>query len=193
MESREIVGRAIEFDRPPRFPFLIGPSGIIERLVPGVPDDIYLCCELNRSKSGWVFGEPGTDDWGCVWETTDIKGIGQVKHSPLEDWSALGGYSPPDPTDEVYFERIPSLLDQVGEQYVVVLSHFNLIERLHLLRGFTRAFEDFYLEPEKVHRVLDMILDFKVRQFDELARRAGERVHQVMFEEFMRLREYWTA
>ena len=41
--------------------------------------------------------------------------------------------------------------------------------------------EDFYLEPEKIHRVLDMILDFKLQHIEEAARRFGDRVHGVFF------------
>jgi uroporphyrinogen-III decarboxylase len=36
--------------------------------------------------------------------------------------------------------------------------------------------EDFYVEPERVHRVLDMIVDFKLQQCDELRRRFGDAV-----------------
>ncbi|MBN1400471.1 MAG: hypothetical protein JXA74_06520, partial [Anaerolineae bacterium] len=56
-------------------------------------------------------------------------------------------------------------------------SHFTLFERLHMLRGFAQTLEDFYLEPEKIHRVLDMILEFKLAHIDEAARRFGDRVH----------------
>jgi uroporphyrinogen-III decarboxylase len=36
--------------------------------------------------------------------------------------------------------------------------------------------EDFYLEPGRIHRVLDMIVDFKLQQCDELHRRFGDRI-----------------
>ena len=56
-------------------------------------------------------------------------------------------------------------------------AHSLLFSRLHKLRGFTNTMEDFYLEPERVHRVLDMIVDFKLEQVDELRRRFGDRIH----------------
>ena len=40
--------------------------------------------------------------------------------------------------------------------------------------------EDFYLEPDRIRRVLDMILEFKLAQFDELARRCGRAVDGVL-------------
>jgi uroporphyrinogen-III decarboxylase len=48
-----------------------------------------------------------------------------------------------------------------------------------MLHGFTRTMEDFYLEPKKIERVLDMILDYKIAQVDEIHRRFGDRVHGV--------------
>ena len=56
-------------------------------------------------------------------------------------------------------------------------AHNLLFSRLHKLRGFAATMEDFYLEPERVHRLLDMIVDFKIAQCDELHRRFGERIH----------------
>ena len=50
-------------------------------------------------------------------------------------------------------------------------AHSLLFSRLHKLRGFAATMEDFYLEPERVHRVLDMITEFKLRQCEELQRR----------------------
>jgi len=45
-----------------------------------------------------------------------------------------------------------------------------------MLHGFLETMEDFYLEPEKTHRLLDMVLDYQVEHIDEAARRFGDRV-----------------
>lgn len=131
---------------------------------------------MDRAESGWFFDNPALDDWGCQWATTEKKNMGQVVIHPLADWSALQHFDPPDPRNPFYFERLEKLLDEVGDRYVVVTSHFNLIERLHMLRGFAATMEDLYLEPIRIERVLDMILAFKLEQCDELARRFGDRV-----------------
>ena len=36
-----------------------------------------------------------------------------------------------------------------GDRYVVVTSHFNLIERLHMLHGFSSTLSDLYLRSEE--------------------------------------------
>lgn len=102
--------------------------------------------------------------------------MGQVVGHPLADWSALDHYRPPDPRNPYYFERLEPLVDQAGDRYVAVTSHFNLIERFHMLRGFAAAMEDFYLEPQRAERLLDCILEFKLGLFEELHRRLGNRV-----------------
>ena len=180
MESREIVRRAIDFDRPPRLPFFLGEywgqqlAGRRE----GIVNDVCDCYEMDRHKSGWFFDNAVTDDWGCGWATTpSVKNMGQVVAHPLEDWNRLAAYRPPNPRDPYYFDRLGATIDAAGDRYVVVTSHFTLIERLHMLHGFQRTLEDLYLEPEKVNKVLDVIVDFKIAMFDELARRFGDRVH----------------
>ncbi len=166
MQPREIVRRAIEFDNPPRLPFW-------QREVPGVPDDVWDIWEMDRAEAGWFFDNPAVDDWGCGWSNAEQKNMGQVVTHPLADWSALQQYRPPDPHNPFYFKRIEPLLAEARDRYVVLSSHFNLIERLHMLRGFTATMEDLLLEPERVDRVLDMILEFKLEHFDELHRRFG--------------------
>ena len=181
MESREIVRRAIEFDTPPRLPFFLG-SSWKEKLaakIAGFPNDVCDCWEMDRQQAGWYFDNAADDDWGCGWAITEVKNMGQVVHNPLEDWSKLATYKPPNPKNPFYFARVEDGIQDAGDRYVVITCHFNLIERLEMLRGFGRAMQDFYLEPEKTHRLLDMILQFKLEHIGEAARRFGDRVHAI--------------
>jgi uroporphyrinogen-III decarboxylase len=116
------------------------------------------------------------DDWGCTWAATDVENMGQVIGHPLEEWSSLDAYKPPDPKDAYYFERLEDEMAGAEDKYVVVTSHFNLIERLEMLRGFSNALMDLYLEPEKVEKVLDMVQTWKLEHLYELHRRFGDRV-----------------
>ncbi|MHC4401807.1 MAG: uroporphyrinogen decarboxylase family protein [Planctomycetota bacterium] len=172
MHSREIVRRAIEFQRPPRLPFWQHWN----HKMPGFPDDVHNIWEMDRAEAGWFFDNPTVDDWDCRWSTTDQENIGQVTDHPLADWSALDRYRPPDPRNPFYYERLGPLLDKAAGRYVAVTAHALLFSRLHRLRGFAATMEDFYLEPERVGRVLDMIVDFKIEQCQELRRRFGDRI-----------------
>jgi uroporphyrinogen decarboxylase len=166
MHSREIVRRAIEFDTPPRLPFF-------QHAVPEVPDDVCDTWEMDRAERGWFFDQGGYDDWGCGWQRTDEPNMGQVAIHPLADWGALAHYRPPDPRNPYLYARLEPAIQAAGDRYVVVTAHFNLIERLHMLHGFAATLEDLYLAPDRIEQVLDMILEFRLAQFDELARRFG--------------------
>ena len=181
MERKEIVRRAIEFDTPPRLPFFLGGfwSDHLSSVIEGFPNDVCDCWEMDRQQNGWFFDNPAPDDWGCQWKKTEVKNMGQVVGHPLEDWNALATYQPPEPRNPFYFERIEDGIKDADDRYVVITSHFNLFERLHMLHGFAKTLEDFYLEPEKIHKVLDMILAHKIEHLEEAARRFGDRVHGV--------------
>lgn len=173
MESVEIVRRAIEFDNPPRLPFWQHWS----HKMPQFPDDVHNIWEMDRAEAGWYFDNPVMDDWGCGWSTTDLQNIGQVTDCPLDDWSALDSYQPPNPRNPFYYDRLGPMIDQADGRYACLTAHSLLFSRLHKLRGFVNTMEDFYLEPERTHRVLDRIVDFKLEQLDELRRRFGDRIH----------------
>jgi uroporphyrinogen decarboxylase len=181
VQRREIVRRAIEFGNPPRLPFFLGGSWSdkLSAVIEEFPNDVCDCWEMDRQERGWFFDNPEPDDWGCLWEKTELKNMGQVVHHPLEQWSALASYRPPDPRNPFYFSRIDADIATAEDRYVVLTSHFNLFERLHMLHGFENTLEDFYLEPEKMHRLIDMILQYKLEHLDEAARRFGDRTHGV--------------
>ncbi|MDF1515458.1 MAG: uroporphyrinogen decarboxylase family protein, partial [Anaerolineae bacterium] len=178
MESREIVRRAIEFDSPPRLPFFLGGSWSdkLSAVVANFPNDVCDCWEMDRQENGWFFDNPEPDDWGCRWAKTEVENMGQVVGHPLAEWCALETYHPPDPRNPFYFARIEDEIKDAGDKYVVLTSHFNLFERLHMLHGFDRTLIDLYLEPEKIHKLLDIILEYKIAHINEAARRFGDRV-----------------
>lgn len=169
MERREIVRRAIEFRSPPRLPFW-------QEELPAYPNDVFCTREMDRGKGGWFFDNAVTDDWGCRWEITDKRNMGQAVGHPLQDWSALSGYRPPDPRAPFYFERLGREFDRAEDRYTAVTCHFNLFERLYMLHGFSETLEDLYLEPDRIERVLEMICEFKIQMLNELHRRFGDRV-----------------
>jgi hypothetical protein len=138
MDSREIVRRAVEFRNPSRLPFW-------QHAVPWAPDDVCDVWEMDRAVAGWFFDNPAPDDWGCAWRRTEAKNMGQAVGHPLADWPALERFRPPDPRNPFYFERLDPLLAGARGRYTVVTAHFNLIERLHMLRGFAAAMTDFHL------------------------------------------------
>jgi hypothetical protein len=117
---------------------------------------------------GWVPGQPGEDEWGCVWETMDDT-VGQVRVRPLADWSALDSYQPPDPYAPGRVEAAQRVRMQLQHLYVNGKSGFALFERMHFLRGYQAILEDLYLERDKVERLADLVLDFNLAIIDRWA------------------------
>jgi uroporphyrinogen decarboxylase len=179
MERKEIVRKAIEFDNPERLPFW-------QSFYTDIPNDVCDCWEMDRQKNGWFFDpndwpdrHKAYDDWGCGWAASEIENMGQVLHHPLQDWAKLDSYKPPNPKDPYYFERLEGEMADAEDRYVVVTSHFSLLERLEMLHGFADTLQDFYLEPRKCEKVLDMVLEWKIENLRELHRRFGDRVNGI--------------
>ena len=135
---------------------------------------------MDRAKSGWFFDNGQARDLGRRLEMRMAafgqENMGQVVGHPLEDWDTLESFQPPDANDPWCFERIPGIIDMAGDRYVVVTCHFTLMERLPMLHGFSRTLQDFYEEPKKIEKLLDIILEFTLEQLCELWRRFGDRI-----------------
>jgi len=172
MTGRELVTRALKFANPERLPFC-------QADIPEWPNDMLFCVAMDQHKGGWSLTTIGDDDWGCKWQRLDTFSVGQVVGHPIEDWSAFDRYRPPDPRDPFYYDNAEPIIAQADDRYVVVTRCMNLIERHHCLRGFANAMMDYFLEPEKTHRLLDMVLEHRLAEFEEMKRRFGDRVQGV--------------
>ncbi|MBI2940058.1 MAG: hypothetical protein HYY04_06420 [Chloroflexi bacterium] len=172
MTSREIVQRAIEFRDPERIALIFPQLGFSDTF--GV---------RYQTAAGWQPSCEFEDEWGCVWEKTEIPNMGQPTTPVIKDWGDLATYRFPDPHAPGRFDHAEAQLAQAGDKYVVGGCGFTLLERAKYLRGFAELLEDLYLAPEKTHYLLDRILEFQLgivdgyRQFN----RAGDRMfHGIM-------------
>jgi len=182
MERKEIVRRAIKFENPPRLPFFLGSSwsNKLSAVIKDFPNDVCDTWEMDRQEAGWFFDNPNSkDDWGCQWAGTEVKNMGQVVKGPLEDWSKLSSFIPPNPKNPFYFARIENEIKDAGDKYVVITSHFNIFERLYMLHGFTNTLEDFYMEPEKIKKIIELILEYKIEHITEAHKHFGDRINGI--------------
>jgi hypothetical protein len=111
-------------------------------------------------------GKRFTDAWGCVWESV-IDGIeGVVIEHPLEDWSALDSYTPPDPLVQGDRGPVdwPKQLDAVrkareaGQLTRGGTPHGYLFMRLYYLRGFENLMHDIATEEPRLQTLIDMLV-----------------------------------
>jgi hypothetical protein len=112
-------------------------------------------------------GEPFTDAWGSVWETT-IDGIeGVVTNEVLDDWEKLAAYQAPDAN--VQFDRGPANWQEIAESIksnkkngqltAGSVAHGFLFLRILYLRGFTNAMMDFATGDPHLPELIDRITE----------------------------------
>ena len=118
--------------------------------------------------------QPGfhTDCWGCVWENIE-KGLdGMVVEHPLENWSALESWKPPDPLTDGMFGPRPSW-DEVEKQMEEAkaagrvaqgwpLPHGFFYMLLYYLRGFDNFMMDMATQDPRLEKLIDIIETYNV-------------------------------
>ena len=113
------------------------------------------------------------DDWGCVWRNLVPGIIGQVVGHPLEAWSALDGFAPPDPRGQFDWGAIREGVEterragRLTRGYMSV-TQGGLFDRLQFLRGMENLFVDFATSPPELERLIEMVLEYNlayVRQY----------------------------
>jgi len=162
MTSRDIVKRAIRLDRPPRLPVMMDCYGVTDVGGIGI-----------NAPAGWTPEAGGVDQWGCVWEKTELPNMGQVKQHPLEDIRELDRHQLPDYTDDSRYEEIAARLDQLDAEgkYITCGIFMVLFERMHTLHGFENTLADLYLDRPAMEALADRIVDVHTTLVQEVARR----------------------
>jgi len=170
MNSYERVYRSVHFQTPDRLPIFMPDLGIEDFtwVTPYIPNE-YIATGL------------GADEWGCVWEKTAVRNMGQIRVHPLADWSALDGYRFPDPECDEAFADFNTRLEAQADKYLLFERFMLLFERMHALRGFANTLEDLYAEPELSAELADRIVDFNLRFLRRTAKAANGRLHAFYF------------
>ena len=185
MTSRERVFRALEFRRPDRAPrdywalpwvsqFAAAEFAALTAQLPsdmtGV--DVLAAGERQRGQQG----RKGTyvDAWGCAWEAAEDGVVGEVKHPPLADWSALRTYQPPweivrkADWDAVNRAQEANLAGQ--KRFFCCFTHVRPFERMQFLRGSENLFLDLGYDSAEFHRLREMVHEFFLATLDGYAR-----------------------
>jgi hypothetical protein len=117
-----------------------------------------------------------TDEWGAGWEQA-LDGLeGVVVNHPLDDWSKLDDFTPPDPMalagldlDELEArwrrEAAEGLVTRYG------LRHGFLFMRLYYMRGYENFMMDVATGAAELARLVEMVTDY----YERLARAVVER------------------
>jgi len=170
MTSIEIVRKALRFQRPPRLPVVMGGLGVTDAEYIGIP---WL--------PGFRASAPGEDEWGCVWEKTNLPNMGQVKGHPVKTRGEIDRMRVPDYADEA---RYPEMERAIVEQerhgrYLQLGLFMALFERMHTCYGFENVLEGLIDDPSAMAALADRIVETHLTLVDNVAKRFGSRVHAV--------------
>lgn len=107
-----------------------------------------------------------TDEWDTRWEHAEGGPGASPSGHPIGDWTQLDAYLAtrmPDPNAAGRLDGAAAALRLHGStKYVVGMTHNAMFERLHFLRGMENAFEDLYVSPTEVGRLLDALTEYHV-------------------------------
>jgi len=157
MMPREISRRALEFDFPERMSM---------ELLRGTNDYVFLG---SYPPEGWEPppSPPDTyiDEWGSTWQQTEVENVGHCKGHPLADLNLMDEHPWPDPEHPSRFRELASALarPKVQERFVGMEFGNGLFERTWMLHGFQATLQDFLLNPQQMHELIDRIADYHIR------------------------------
>ena len=170
--------RAIRFERPEHIPMIFWinpacwhhyPKDLLFEIMAEHPllfHDFSSQETILPEPAPWErVGEPYTDTWGCVWETTDDGITGSVTQHPLADWDALKNYIPPDPAKtngmaaidwSIIKDKILKAKGQ-GKYGVGSLEHGHTFMRLSYLRGYEKLLLDMADGEKRLWQLVEIV------------------------------------
>lgn len=168
LSSREIVRRCIEFDDPPRIGLHFNVAPIDGRVW---PDTDFALVGYGADPNAPA--AEGEDEWGLRWETFDPTGenMGQAKNQPLgEGWERLDTYRFPDFSSPGRYAGLKNSVAAAHAAGKYVYGHVPTLMTLPgVLCGLENWFIDHALNPDDLARLLDLIVDARLKIIAEYA------------------------
>lgn len=184
MNRRENILRAVRFETPEYVPMAFHINGACwhhypqEALVELMLSHKFLFPQYTPPKLPYSpqfapmqrKGVKFTDDWGCVWETTDDGITGTVTKHPLADWSAFDSYTQPDPEKfsgngphnwsdkKAHFEKLRT----AGGLVSGGLRHGHTFLTLTDIRGYQNVIFDMADEEPRLWKLIEMVENFNM-------------------------------
>ena len=184
MTQRENKLRAIRFERPDYIPmgFSINPS-CFETYEPNDLFDLmeghsFLFPDFVRPKGNFVpqfhpiaqKGKPFTDDFSCIWETSQNGITGTVTNHPLADWKNFESYQRPNPElcmgiGKIDWTEQAEQMKQAKENGIFTgggLRHGHTFLQLIDIRGYENLMFDFADEEKNIFKLIELIEEFNM-------------------------------
>ena len=179
MTSRERVFRALEFKGPDRAPRDLWALPWVRRFAGADLDAVLARYPIDFAHAGGL--APGdrargeshrkgssTDSWGCVFEVAEEGVVGEVKHPPLADWSALATYQPPweiiERADWDAANRACAANAAGANRFMLGGTSVRPFERMQFLRGSENLYFDLGYESAELMRLRAMVHEFFMKE-----------------------------
>ncbi len=156
MSPRDVVRKTVRFQGADRIPYAL--AGAYGSDFAGV----------GMTPSPDARPRSGVDEWGCVWENIGVSNLGEVKHPALTDWTGWDTLSIPDIRDPKRWAQLEGARDRAGERFLMA-SGISLYERAHFVRGLENAWIDIHTEPERLARLIDVLVDMNLYAIERYA------------------------
>lgn len=181
MTSREIVQRALNFERPERVPRDLwtlpiatkAHPGAVEAILEDFPDDFggpeYHPPKSDRAQGNGCGIGTSVDAWGCVVVNLQEGVIGEVKEPLVAQWSDLNKVKPP-------YERLGKGMENVNESCAKSDKYMRggccprPWERMQFLRGSQNLYVDVMDQPKEFFTLRDMVHEYFVKEYEIWAR-----------------------
>lgn len=164
--SREIVKKAIEFDCPPRIPYMLNTH----------PSDFAMVGNSSgrNIEKPAEFGASYKDAWGVTWRVTGRQHDQAVGY-PLENLDTLGEYKFPDfGYDKTNMNtRMQILGARLRGKYILGGNTVNLFAQIHSLMGFEESMIAPYTHPDELRILLNKLADITCELIDNYHRSGG--------------------
>ncbi len=185
MIKRDVVGLAMQGQRPPYVPWSFGftheAEDTLRRHYGQTDIEEKLQNHFLELGNGiGFFDDIGNDCvqdvFGVVWDRSVDKDIGIVKGHVLPE-PTLAGYQFPNPLDKRFFEDIPGKMARFGDRWRIFEIGFSLYERAWTMRGMENLMMDFYDHPEFVRELMNTIADYNIAQVQEAVKYDIDAIH----------------
>ena len=110
-----------------------------------------------------------TDEWGAVWENIGVCSLGEVKEFPLKDWNDFDKLKIPDVDAGFRWQTLQKQVADADKTKFMLCGGVSLYERLHFIRGLENIWTDIYLEPEKLQKLIDILVDMNLKAIKHYA------------------------
>ena len=117
-------------------------------------------CVSYAGDSKFVPTQPNQSEWGYVWHVLDGT-MGQPTNYPLQDWSNISSYIPPDPCAPSRYTHLAAEIAAHKDKYMIFGIGISGFNQATFIRGFEEFMMDLYEEPEQAEKVLDMVFGFE--------------------------------